>query len=426
MAIIKPFRGIRFNCSLVSDPGKVITPPYDVISEQEQERLHKKNPYNIVRLEYGKILPEDNEDNNRYSRAAETLEQWLNKNILMLEDKSSYYLYEQRFDYQGKTYTRRGIAAALKLQPYEDNIILPHERTMSGPKADRLELLKTTRTNTSPIFTLYPDQGNFVNEIFETVNGKTPVFDSGEHDDQSHRLWQIDDIDGISEITDHIKSQPLLIADGHHRYETALNYSQLSKGNIDKPSDYILTVMVSMFDPGLLVLPTHRLISGMTNTEVVNLQTILKDNFSIQPFSSTSEIDRSGFVAKLKNISSSNNGFGFINHDRACFLIPKKLEKQNEQPLPVELLHDLILEPLLDHDLVNKFGKERISYPHDIDSAIDAVLSRSADTAFILDTVPVNKVLNYSRAGKIMPQKTTFFYPKLPGGLVLYNMDRSF
>lgn len=425
MAIIKPFRGIRFNSEIVNKPADVITPPYDVISEQDQDRLHQRSPYNVVRLEYGKTLPGDDEVNNRYTRASDALEQWLKNNILLLEDVESYYLYEQSYNYQAAKYTRRGIAAALKLQPYEDNVVLPHERTMSGPKADRLELLKATRTNTSPIFTLYPDQDGLVDRLFETARAEIPVFDSGEGDEQTHKLWRVADAGNISAITNLINSQPLLIADGHHRYETALNYSQQSKGDIEKPSDYILTIMVSMHDPGLLVLPTHRLIHGLKNEELVKLNNIINDNFSVRSFGSTTDFDKSSYVAELEKISFAKNGFGFITNDQACILIPGHDEKKNGQPLPVELLHELILEPLVAAG-ENKPGKKSISYPHDIDSAIDAVSSGSANAAFILDTVPVKKVLDYSRNGKIMPQKTTFFYPKLPGGLVLYNMDRSF
>lgn len=425
MATIKPFRGIRFNCSLISDPGKVITPPYDVIDDHEQDKLHNNSPYNIVRLEYGKILPGDNEDSNRYIRAKYLLNKWLDKDILVLDNNYSYYLYEQHFIYNQTPFIRRGIAAALKVQAYEDNVILPHERTMTGPKADRLELLKATRTNTSPIFTLYPDPDNLVDNIFQLTKGKEPVFESQEVDSQSHRLWQITDEDSLSEITSYIQSQPLLIADGHHRYETALNYSRLKNEDFEESSEYILTVMVSMQDPGLLVLPTHRLISGLRREQLVSLQKIIDDNFSVRDYGNPSSINRSEYISELERLSVSDNAFGIITPGQASILIPGNDLNISDLSLPVELLHEIILKNLLAPGETSEVDKDLLTYPHDLDSAIDAVLSGSANAAFILDTVPVEEVLNHSRAGKVMPQKTTFFFPKLPGGLVLYNMDYS-
>ena len=426
MANIKPFRGIRFNCSLIDDPGKVITPPYDVINDHEQDKLHSSSPYNIVRLEYGKILPGDNEDNNRYTRAAELLNNWLDTDILLLEDKQSYYLYEQHFSYHNTPCIRRGIAAALKLQPYEDNVILPHERTMTGPKADRLELLKATRTNTSPIFTLYPDPENRVEDFFQLIAGKEPVFESKEHDGQFHRLWKITDSSSLSEITTYIQSQPLLIADGHHRYETALDYSRLLIEGHEESAGYILTFMVSMQDPGLLVLPTHRLLSGLSSEQQTSLKRIIDNNFSVHDYGNPSDLNRTEYFVDLKNLSVSNNGFGFITHGQVSLLTPKNDMKYPGLSLPVDILHKTILQPLLAPGEKSEVDKDLITYPHDLDSAIDSVLYGSANAAFILDTVPVEEVLKHSRAGNVMPQKTTFFFPKLPGGLVLYNMDHGF
>lgn len=423
MASIRPFKGIRYNQSEIKNTGEVITPPYDVIDDEDQERLHNLNPYNIIRLEYGKKLPGDSQNDNRYIRAGETFKQWLNNSILVQEQGNCYYLYEQCYTYNQVNYSRRGIIAALKLTPYSERVVLPHELTMSGPKADRLELLKSLRTNVSPIFTLFPDPEQQLDHYFSSVSRETPMLEAREPSGQTHRLWSISDRDLQEQITAYMAPQPLLIADGHHRYETALHYAGDQNNQDTDGAGYILTIMVSMKDPGLLVLPTHRLLSGLSQSQKDKMNAIVDKEFKLSSLGDPHQLGRKYLLKEIKNASLNFNGFGLITGKNAYILSP--LSSRAEEKLPVELLHDRILKPLFDDNDKGTVDQEVISYPHDLDTAVDEVVTGYADTAFILEPVAVDQVLEHARQGKIMPQKSTFFYPKLPSGLVLYNMDLS-
>ncbi len=425
MAVVRPFKGIKYNQSVISDIGKVITPPYDVIDTAEQERLHRISPYNSVRLEYGKTYPDDNQAENRYTRAAVELKQWLEDEILKPDTTRNYYLYEQSFSYNDRLYLRRGVAAALRLTPYTDKVVLPHEYTMAGPKADRMELLKQLKTNVSPIFTLLPDPEKQVNILFSSVDYDNPAIETCDPSGQSHRLWSLTDRKAQEDLTAYLAPQPLLIADGHHRYETALNY-HLNHARGNSPgTEFILTIMVSMNDPGLLVLPTHRLLSGLTPDQKENMFKIITREFDLIKAGDLRQIDRKGYIESLSTASRDNNGFGFIAAGQAFRLIPKGAPAAVSS-LPVELLHERILKPLLAAGENGVIDREMISYPHDLNSAIAAVLNASADAAFILAPIAVAKVLERAMQGRVMPQKSTFFYPKLPGGLIFYNMDISY
>jgi len=424
MAAIRPFKGIRYNQSKVNFLGNVITPPYDVIDNEEQKRLHDLDPYNIIRLEYGKTLPGDDNKNNLYSRARETFNQWLNDEILFQEKENCFYLYEQEYTYSQVMYSRRGIIAALRLTPYSEQKVLPHELTMSGPKADRLELLKSLRTNVSPIFTLFPDPDQQLDYFFSAINTEKPLLEAKEPSGQTHRLWAIDNRDLQEQLTAYLAPQPLLIADGHHRYETALNYAGDQNNQKDPGSGYILTIMVSMKDRGLLVLPTHRLLSGLSQSQKDKLNRIVEKEFKLTSLGDPHQLGRKYLLKEIKKATLDHNGFGLITGRDAYILKP--LDSQPEEQLPVELLHERILKPLLDKaDKSAIVDQNMISYPHDLDTAVDEVITGYADAAFILEPVAVEQVLEHARKGKIMPQKSTFFYPKLPSGLVLYNMDLS-
>jgi len=302
MAAIKPFKAIRYNPTLISDPGAVITPPYDVISAEEQDRLHQNSPYNIIRLEYGKTYPADNDSNNRYTRASDTLNKWLNAGILKADDEPLYYLYEQAYTYNSITYKRRGIVAALALESYQSKVVLPHELTMTGPKKDRLQLLSSSRTNISPIFTLFPDPEKRMADFFARLENDKPLFEAIEDSGQTHRLWAISDSALQADFTAYISEQPLLIADGHHRYETALKYYQDiqdTKGIIPPGAANILTFMVSTHDSGLLMLPTHRLLRGLSSKDINALHQAINDQFTTIDFGDPRQLDRQKYWQEL-------------------------------------------------------------------------------------------------------------------------------
>ena len=421
MALIRPFKGIIYNQSHIKDLGSVITPPYDIIDSAQQKLLYRSSPYNIIRLEYGISSPDDTENENRYSRAAAILQQWLNQGILEPDDHHNYYIYEQSFTYNQIQYKRRGIITALKLEPYSAGIVLPHELTMAGPKTDRLALLKATHTNISPIFTLFPDPDRRMHEFFAIADHADPTITAVEESGQIHRIWPITDPVLQDQFTAYLATQPLLIADGHHRYETAQNHAQSSPRSNLPGAGFILAVMVSINDPGLLMMPTHRLLHGLDAAQQILLRNIIREHFSVIELGDPAKAVEEDFLAKLEQINREKCGFGCILSDRLGLLVPEAASANED--LPVSLLHDLLLKPLLTS---GKNTKDMLSFSHDFAATLDAVKTGKADAAFILDTLPVGDLFQRSRQGMIMPQKSTYFYPKLPSGLVLYNSDLSF
>ncbi len=424
MALIRPFKGIRYNQSLVKDLEKVISPPYDVIGPEEQDVLHKKSPYNIIRLENGKSYTTDNNSCNHYIRASVVLEKWLQESILLPENRRCYYLYEQAFSYNGINYKRHGIIAALKLTPYAERNVLPHEQTMAGPKADRLKLLKHLKTDVSPIFTLFPDSEQLMQKIFSTIDYNNPSLRIDEDSGQAHRLWTLSNPEMQDSITTCLAPQSLLIADGHHRYEKSLNYYQSSKQPKAHGAGFILNVMVSMKDTGLLVLPTHRLLHNMTYAQIESMLKIIKQKFDLIDQGNPLQLNRKKFIDDISKISIESKGFGLITARQASLLVPR--DEMNSNSLPVEMLHDHIINSLLKSQKTSETGNIKVSYPHELEATVDAVRNKAADAAFILEPIAVDKIFDRARQGRVMPQKSTFFYPKLPSGLVLYNMDLSF
>jgi uncharacterized protein (DUF1015 family) len=422
VAEIKPFKAISYNHKLLDSREQVIAPPYDVLNADEQLSLYQLSQYNIIRLEYGKTNPGDNADDNRYSRAAQTLSTWLTEGILEVEEQEIFYLYEQSFQYDDLQYWRRGIVASLKLEPYSSNIVLPHEQTFSAPKADRLELLKKTRTNISPIFTLYPDPEAYLSTLLNEISEAEPLFELEDRSGQKHRIIRIDNPDLQKEIIHLMKPQALLIADGHHRYETALNYRQLEGKATDPAADYILTVMVSMKEPGLLLLPTHRLFGKLIANTAEILVKLCERNFTLTLMDQNNGANEHNFWTEWKDITRAENTFAIITPDFTALLRPKA--ETGTAKLGVELLHELIIDPFLKMPGVTAEIKESLTFPHDFETTRSAVLNKNRDQiAFILDPIPVDQVYNLALQGKVMPQKTTYFYPKMPSGLLLRNLD---
>ncbi len=418
MAEIRPFRAIRYDPALLDSMEQVIAPPYDVLDTDDQDNLYNLSPYNVIRLEYGKTYHDDDIDHNRYSRAAQTLSRWLDEGILHHEKQKLLYLYEQSFKYGASNYCRRGVVAALKVEPYSCRQVLPHEQTFSAPKADRLELLKKTRTNISPIFTLFPDPDTRISNLFEEISRSAPLFTAKEQSGQVHRIHKIDNPRLQDQIVRYIKPQALLIADGHHRYETALQYRELYGG---PAADYVLAILVSTKDPGLLMLPTHRLIQNLTEPAYAELLAICKDNFELVTMSSSVSLVEQDFQAEWSRLTDDERAFAIITPEFKALLVPKP---GRQERCGVELLHALIIDPFLARPVRTGAESCSLSFPHELETIRLAMLgSTRASVAFILNPLPVDLVYRLAVQGTVMPQKTTYFYPKMPGGLLLRNLD---
>lgn len=417
MAVIKPFRGISYNRRLVKDPGTIITPPYDVIGPEQQEELYRKNPCNVIRLEYGKTYPQDSSTENRYTRAAATLRQWLDQGILQPDQARSYYFHEQSFQWQGQTLNRFGFFAALKLEPYSSGLVLPHELTMAGPKEDRYQLLKHTRANFSPIFVLFPDPERRLETYREIILSSPPAFEATDSLGQSHRLWAVSDPELTAGITAYLAERPVLIADGHHRYETAFHYGRKTNLNRLPGAGYVLSALIGTDDPGLLMLPAHRLVFNLGKSQHDQIERLINQEFQFLDRGQTGELDRKAFLTELDRLARESFALGYITPTRAGILVPTRTPGDTD--LPITILH----ERLLNQALAGYSSSRHLGYTHDNSEAIDTVRDGKAEAAFLIGSLPVGGILERARRGLLMPQKSTYFYPKLPGGLILYHME---
>ena len=286
MAEIRAFRGFRYDLGKVGSLADVVAPPYDVIDAAMQQSLYDASEFNAIRLELTQDQPDDDDIENRYTRAARTLSDWIADDAITQDSARSLYVYEQEFEVEGKVYQRRGFFARIRLEPFGEGKIYPHEQTLSGPKADRLKLYQATAFNISPIFGLYPDEEGEVFAKLEPLIRSAPPIEANDHLGVRNRLWAVTDSSIISQVVAMMGPKPVFIADGHHRYETGLKYLELrsAAGEVadnEAPPNFCLMMLVGMSDPGLAILPTHRLISGLPDISTDDLKDTIEEHFEI-------------------------------------------------------------------------------------------------------------------------------------------------
>jgi len=423
MATIYPFPGLRYNSEKVDSPAKVIAPPYDVISEEEQENLYQLSPYNIIRLEYGKESTEDNHSNNRYTRAASDLNQWLEENILIQEDKPVFYWYEQQYEWEGQHYSRNGLIAALKTEPYENESVIPHEETLSNPKEDRLQLLRHCKTNFSPIFGLYPDKNNTIEEKCSFLKQLEPEMDFYDYSQQRHRLWIISDAKLQEQLQELFAPFTVFIADGHHRYETALQFSREMAAQGEKGYDRVLAVLVNLYSPGLLILPTHRVLFDIEQLNLENFISSLSNEFLIQEWSSPHELSLTKFLDELKAMGKDRFAFGMVSSEKVFALCVKDQFMTSEKKLDVVQLQEMVLEKQLGLTADSIKTGENLSYTRSAQEALNLVMQGKAQLSFILNPPGIDHTIQLAKTSQKLPQKSTYFFPKLITGLVLNKLD---
>src|SRR5262245_37992105 len=286
MADIRAFRAFRYDLGRVGTLGDVVAPPYDVIDPALQRALYDRSPYNVVRLILNKEEPTDTATENRYTRAARFLREWRHDGILAQDSARALYVYHQEFEVERQRYTRRGFLARVRLERFGEGKIYPHEETLAGPKADRLKLLQATAMNLSPVFGLFPDEAGEVQAVFDRAVGRTLPLEATDHLGVVHRLWPVSDQRAVSAVTGLMGPKPIFIADGHHRYETAVRYldQRREAGEVrdaESAANFVLMMLVSMNDPGLAILPTHRLVSGIPSLTADQLRSRLRDHFQV-------------------------------------------------------------------------------------------------------------------------------------------------
>jgi uncharacterized protein (DUF1015 family) len=403
MADVVPFHGLRFDESKAGPLSELISPPYDVISDAQRDALYGRSPFNVVRLEEGKEEPADGASNNKYTRAKTALEEWLSAGVLKVDPSPAFYLHDHYFMVGGERIRRRGFLGALRLYQEGRGIVRPHERTFPKAKTDRLKLLRATRTNTSPVFGMYADDKGAVAKALEAwmVRGPARLVADARVGDERHLLWALDDRPVAEKLTAALKDQRIYIADGHHRYETGLAYlkEEIDAVKIDFDEDtahFTLAYLCALDDPGLRIFATHRVVRGADAA----IDEIVPRNFIASP------IDRAAV---------GEAGIVLVRDGRFTALTPKPELDLSAMPeswrtLPVAQAEELLIEP------ARKLGAE-VTYEHDAEKAIAA--ARDGSSAVLLRAVDAQTLKKVADSWERLPQKTTYFYPKVPAGLVL-------
>ncbi len=409
MAEIIPFKGILYNISKVSI-GDVLAPPYDIITPEHQEELYRKSPFNIVRIDFGKEQPGDDETDNKYTMSKKYLEAWIKEGILIRSENPSFYAYEMSYRINGKVKRLLGFLGLVKIEELGKGTIYPHECTYSKPKTDRLNLLRTCEANTSPIFSLYKSSEKDVSTLLSRIATTKPYIEARDTGGALHRLWQIDEKKDIEIITKELDSEPIFIADGHHRYETAFEFQKEMKekrpsSTGDEPFNYVLMFLANIGDEGLTILPTHRLVKEIPD----DTNARLSEFFEIETVQTDFEI--------AKKISGKNRVFGFFqNGDTVWYLLKYKHGTFSElnselRQIDVFILHDLVLKKILH---VNDIG-----YEMDVHKAVDKVRRGQFRAAFFINPTKVEDVERAALSSVRMPPKSTYFFPKLLTGIVI-------
>ena len=427
MAKILPFKGVLYNRKRIKNLEAVMAPPYDVISPQMQEDLHKADVHNIVRIILGKESSNDSRKNNKYTRAANLLSRWLKKGILAKDKKSSLYIYEQEYLHKGKLKRRIGFISLMRIEDPASSLVLPHEHTFSKPKVDRLNLIRNTKANTSPIFCIFEDSGNRVTgAIKKYVREKQPVMDM-RIEGVGHKVWRISDSNIIRKIKRELDKKQVFIADGHHRYEVALNFRDEMRKRLGKAKagrfDNVLVYLSNLTDEGLTVFSTYRVIRNLGGLNSSRLRKKLSVYFDIEDLK-----DKDDMFKKLEKTKKGYT-FGFYFNNRRFYLLRLKNESTLEEVIKVDkscewkklnvtVLHFLVFDHILRIDKFLKNEKD-IIYTCDEDYAINLVDKGECDIAFFQLPTKVTEVRIIARGGDRMPHKSTYFYPKLLTGLVI-------
>jgi uncharacterized protein (DUF1015 family) len=430
MPDVRPFRGVRYDVAQVGDLSKVVSPPYDVIDAGLQERLYEASPNNIIRLELNRAEPGDSDAVNRYTRAAGFLRAWLREAVLRTDDHPALYLYEQTFEVEGRRHTRKGFLARVRLEPFGEGKIFPHEQTLAGPKADRLALYQATGFNLSPIFGLYPDANNEVLRSLEAGLRDGAPLEADDHLGVTNRLWVVTDQARQTVVQGLMAARPIFIADGHHRSETGLRYRDLRAeagqlGGPDDPANFCLMMLVGMSDPGLLILPTHRLVSGIPGLTSDALLRQLEPEFEVHRVGSGEDGCRAAWNAIDGGGDQDLLGFGTVA-DGAWLLARLRSDDAMDRlasthspewrALGVSVLHVLVLEHLLKS---GSDGHLSCRYVHQIGEVLDDVAARGCDLACLVPPARMDHVESIASNLETMPPKSTYFFPKLLSGLVL-------
>ncbi len=438
MAKVVPFKGLRYNIEKVNDLAKVTAPPYDIISADEKQELYNMDEYNIIRVDYGMTFENDNDAENCYTRSAVYLEKWMKEKVLQYEEKPALYIYEQVFSLAGvdPSHSLKGIIGLVQLEEFDKNIILPHEETLSRAKTDRLNLMKTTKANMSQIYSLYMDEENEIAMAIDSMSDCEPTFSFITHENITQNIWVITDEEEITRLTQMFKNKQLFIADGHHRYETALNYRDMRRSETDAdgdmPYDYAMMMLVSMSNSGLFVFPTHRLIKDLDSFDEMLIVGLLTEEFHVSKIHFTEGNYASIIMERLAN-TVDETLFGLYTGKDYYYLLRLKddntisyvvTDKSDAyKNLDVTILHKLILEKHMSIDEENMRNQKNLEYTRDEQEAVAAVKRGDYNCVFLMNPTKVSEIRDIANVKEKMPQKSTYFWPKLVTGIVMNKFE---
>jgi len=437
MAEIIPFRGVLYDPAKVGDVTAVVAPPYDVIGPAEQAALYDRHPCNIVRLELGREHPGDGPQDNRYTRAKRCLDVWLRDGVLRRDGRPAIYLYAAEYRLRsGAVRTMRGFLSLVKLEEFGTGRIFPHENTRAAAKDDRYQLLETCRSNFSPIFSLYSDPaGDIIRTLETTADANRPRVAVTDSDGGHHRLWTVTDPAALERVVATMKPLPLFIADGHHRYESALHYRNAQRKihgeSSALPSDWVLMYFSNLDDPGLTILATHRVLPAPLPCAPAEIRQRLAQTFALAAYSFTKETEpaaRAKFLNALHaaQVTDAHVMGLVVRGERRYELLTLnpaglgRLGLSARERLDVSILQQLVFRVAL---RLTPRDEERLIYIKDEEDAMAAVARGEGEVAFLLNPPKVTEVKDVARVGDRMPHKSTYFYPKPLTGLVINTTD---
>ncbi len=434
MADIQAFRGLRYDLKHIGSLSQVVAPPYDVIGPELQDQLYRAHPANVIRLILNRDEPGDDASTNRYSRAGKFLKNWRSEGVLMSEPQPAIYAYQQIFRDGDREVTRRGFMARCRLERFGEGRIYPHEETMSGPKQDRLLLTRACQANLSQIFGLYPDPAGAANALLEKAIASQPPLEAADHLGVVHRMWPLTDVGLAARISGVVGPQPVFIADGHHRYETACNYRDeliAAQGPLppNHPANFVLMMFIAMSDPGLIVLPTHRLFRGLPAMTSGDLTAKLNPFFSTRVAGEGADLANA--IWEEIETSGDQGDIGLFTQADQRWIVGRLTDAGHKrmtevasdhtadwQGLGVALLHRLVMDTLLGAKDLPK-----PNYVHLVDEVVEGLETGEYPLAALVMPATVEHIRVISQHGERMPAKSTYFYPKLLSGLVINPLE---
>ena len=440
MATVRPFKGILYNFQKITDYADVTTPPYDVISADDQDAYYARHPNNVIRLILNRAEATDSAHDNPHTRAAAFYRQWMADGTLRQDDQPALYLKAITYEHQQKRITRFGLIALVGIEPFEKRVILPHEKTFSKVRSERLALMKATHCNFCPIFSLYPDDGGLLKTLEAAVGESPAEVDFLDEQGHRHRLWRVVDTAVHSRVAAAMRDKRLFIADGHHRYETALNFKAHLRATLPSfddhhPANYVLMYLCSMSDPGLVILPAHRLLKSVGPPEIQKALQTARRYFEITEFAFTPD-DRQRvqdrFLRALGD-GADRQCIGVYAHGAPVFhllaLTPGIMDEMFREeldpslrPLDVSVLTRLVFMKILGFDRQRLDDDRLIGYASTADQALQAIDTARFDVAFLLNPTRIEQVRQVAQKGLIMPRKSTYFYPKVKSGIVMNTL----